>query len=266
MIEIVLTAAKLHNFNILVDISSCPWALEALSDLIILIMLLSSIWTEESLLSVIKVWSSSILLLLSNRVQWGAKKQLKWSAFSLKFETSLSFIKNRGSLTSHVTSLFGVKFENILINVSLKIDNCLWTLLLLKIKFQLTDLINFLILLTSALLYSQTEHSYGAGYLMLRLSLQYVIWWWELECKDGWSPLPTIRFGWSVNIKSIQEEECGIRWVGCDMSWWNPCTVVRDSSFVPFVSVIYCSVKHQIFQANLSSILMSHFPKLPPGW
>ena len=61
------------NFNILMDISSCPWALQILSDLIILIMSLSSNRTEKSLSSVTKVWVSGILLLLSNGVQWGAK-------------------------------------------------------------------------------------------------------------------------------------------------------------------------------------------------
>ena len=40
------------------DISSCPRALQELSDLIILIMSMSSNWTEESLLSVLKVWVS----------------------------------------------------------------------------------------------------------------------------------------------------------------------------------------------------------------
>ena len=93
MIESGFTIAKPQSFNILIDISSCPWALQILSDLIILMSLFSN-WTEESSLSVIKVWVSGMLLLLSNGVQWKAKKQLKWFAFSLKFETSLLFIKS----------------------------------------------------------------------------------------------------------------------------------------------------------------------------
>ena len=48
MIESGFKIAKSHSFNILMDISSCPWALRILSDLIILIMSLSSNWTEES--------------------------------------------------------------------------------------------------------------------------------------------------------------------------------------------------------------------------
>ena len=93
MIESGFTIAKPQSFNILIDISSRPWALQILSDLIILMSLFSN-WTEESSLSVIKVWVSGMLLLLSNGVQWKAKKQLKWFAFSLKFETSLLFIKS----------------------------------------------------------------------------------------------------------------------------------------------------------------------------
>ena len=96
VIESGFTAAKSHHFNILMDISSCPRALQELSDLIILIMSMSSNWTEESLLSVLKVWVSGILLLVTNEVQWEAKKQLKWFAFSLKFETSLLIIKSGG--------------------------------------------------------------------------------------------------------------------------------------------------------------------------
>ena len=51
-----------------------------------------------------------------------------------------------GSLSSSVTSLFGVKFENIFIIVSMKIDTRLWTLWLLNINSRLTDPIYFLIL------------------------------------------------------------------------------------------------------------------------
>ena len=39
--------------------------------------------------------------------------------------------------------------------------------------------------------------------------------------------------------------------VGCDMSWRNPCTVVRDSSFV--LSVVVLSLAHQIEDLALKS-------------
>ena len=41
----------------------------------------------------------------------------------------------------------------------------------------------------------------------------------------------------------MREEDWGSRWVGCYISWWNPCTFVRDSSCVP--SVVVLSLVHQ---------------------
>ena len=128
------------------------------------------------------------------------------------------------------------KVENIFISISLKIDICLWTLLLLNITSQLTD---------------QAKRWYGGGYSILRLSLQYVIWRWQFECNEGWTPPSTIKFGWSVNIKSIQEEVCGSRWVGCDIIWWNPYTLKRDSSCVPLIVVL--SLVHQTEDLALKS-------------
>ena len=81
-------------------------------------------------------------------------------------------IHSRGSLSWNIASLFGVKFEHIFISVSLKIDNCLWTISLLSITSHITDSMDFLIPSTFALLYSQTKCSYGGGYSLLRISLQ----------------------------------------------------------------------------------------------
>ena len=81
--------AKSHIFNILIDTLPCPCALLVLSDLIILIMLLSSNSSEERL--------PGTLMLLSNEVQWEAKKkQLKWFAFILKSEISSLLIRSEG--------------------------------------------------------------------------------------------------------------------------------------------------------------------------
>ena len=41
----------------------------------------------------------------------------------------------------------------------------------------------------------------------------------------------------------MQEDKWCIRWVGCDISWWNPGTVVRNSGFVN--SVVIFSLVHQ---------------------
>ena len=83
MIKSGFTIAKSNSFNIPMDILSCSKVLQISSYFIILIISLSSSWTKESLSSLIQVCVSSVLLLLSNRVQWEAKKQLKWFAFSL---------------------------------------------------------------------------------------------------------------------------------------------------------------------------------------
>ena len=35
-----------------------------------------------------------------------------------------------------------------------------------------------------------------------------------VKCNEGWKPLWITKSGWSMNIKSMQDEDCGIRWVG----------------------------------------------------
>ena len=54
-----------------------------------------------------------------------------------------------------------------------------------------------------------------------------------------------------MNIKSIQEEDGGIQWVGCDMSWQNTFTVVKDLSFMP--SAVVLSLVHQTEDLALKS-------------
>ena len=55
-----------------------------------------------------------------------------------------------------------------------------------------------------------------------------------------------------MNIKSIQKEDCAIRWMGCEISWWSPCAIVRDSSFVP--SIVRLSLVHQTEHLALKSL------------
>ena len=49
----------------------------------------------------------------------------------------------------------------------------------------------------------------------------------------GWTPLSTARFGWSINMRSIQEEELDSKWVGPDINWQKPYVVVRESIWDP---------------------------------
>ena len=41
-----------------------------------------------------------------------------------------------------------------------------------------------------------------------------MIWWWELGCKDGWTPDSVIKFRCEVNIRSVYEEEASNVCVG----------------------------------------------------
>ena len=78
---------------------------------------------------------------------------------------------------------------------------------------------------------------------MLRLSLQYVNWWWHLGFRDECAPLSTTKFDWSAKIKLIQEVEVGRRWVGSDMGWWKQCKDVKASRRAP--STVVLSFFHQ---------------------
>ena len=54
----------------------------------------------------------------------------------------------------------------------------------------------------------------------------------------GWTPLSTAMFGWSINMRSIQEEELSSKWMGSDVNWQNPYVVVRDSIWDPSYDVM----------------------------
>ena len=46
-------------------------------------------------------------------------------------------------------------------------------------------------------------------------------------------PLLKVKFGWSVKIRSIHDDELGSKWVGSEISCCKPCIVVRDPICVP---------------------------------
>ena len=46
--------------------------------------------------------------------------------------------------------------------------------------------------------------------------------------------------GWSVKIKSIQDDDWGNIWVGSEVIYLKPCVVVRESIYVPFIVVMSC--------------------------
>ena len=76
----------------------------------------------------------------------------------------------------------------------------------------------------------------------------------QLRCKDVWiSELIELTdgFGWSVKIKSIQEELWFFIWVGSFIICRNPLQDVNESNFVP--SVVLMSSNHQEEELTLKS-------------
>ena len=57
--------------------------------------------------------------------------------------------------------------------------------------------------------------------MIFKSILQWITSWWEFGCNEGWVPLSIKRLGWSVKIRSIQEEFSKIC-VGFDISFLKP--------------------------------------------
>ena len=60
-----------------------------------------------------------------------------------------------------------------------------------------------------------------------------------------------------MNIRSMQDEDWGSRWVGCDISWWNPCTLVTDSGCVPSVVVLSLVYQTEDLTLKLPKIIVN---------
>ena len=60
-----------------------------------------------------------------------------------------------------------------------------------------------------------------------------------------------------MNIKSLQDEVCGSRWLGCDISGWKPWTVVRDSSCVPSIVVLFLVQQTEDLTLKSSKIMVN---------
>ena len=70
-------------------------------------------------------------------------------------------------------------------------------------------------------------------------------------CKDVWISELTDKFGWSVKIKSMQEELFLCIWVGSLITSWNPLQDVNKNNFLP--SVVLISSNHQEEHLALNS-------------
>ena len=86
-------------------------------------------------------------------------------------------------------------------------------------------------------------------------------WWWQLGCKDAWTPEFTDKFGWSVKIKSIQEELFVCTCVGSFINWENPLEDVSEYKFV--LSKVLMSSDHQEEDLALKSPVIIDTVGLP---
>ena len=99
--------------------------------------------------------------------------------------------------------------------------------------------------------YTQTKRSWGGGKKIIRFRLQYVIWWWQLVWTEEWGPISTTTLGWSVKIRSIEEDETANIWVGSDIKWSKPYIEVKELIWAPPGEVI--SSGHQPLDLVLKS-------------
>ena len=70
----------------------------------------------------------------------------------------------------------------------------------------------------------------------------WTIWWWQFRCKDEWISEFTDKFGWFVNIKSIQQELFVWIWVGSFINWEKPFEDVNEYKCDP--SIVFMSLHH----------------------
>ena len=72
--------------------------------------------------------------------------------------------------------------------------------------------------------------------------------WWQFGCKDEWASEFTDKFGWFVNIKSMQEELFVWIWIGSFINWEKPSENVDEYKCDP--SVVFMSIHH--YEENLA--------------
>ena len=146
-----------------------------------------------------------------------------------------------------------------LIVILLKIFTYWWTFLQENINFQSTWFIAVVITFTSALLKSQTKRPYGGGYTILRLSLQYILWWWKFSWRVRWIPLSTTKIRLSVKIRSMQDN--ARQRISQYMSWFRyQLMETMSRNLVP--SILVESPDHHDFERALKSPKMT----IKTGW
>ena len=82
-------------------------------------------------------------------------------------------------------------------------------------------------------------------------NLAYVIWWWQFWQSDALILLFITRLGWSVKMRSMQDEEFWRMCVGSDISWEKPYSELIDWICVPSLFVMLWT--HQLLDLALKS-------------
>ena len=80
----------------------------------------------------------------------------------------------------------------------------------------------------------------------MRLKPEWTIWWWQFGCDDAWAPEFVDRFGWSVNIKPIQEELLVCKCVGSFVNWETPFADANESNFSPCKVLMSSGYQHDV--------------------
>ena len=81
--------------------------------------------------------------------------------------------------------------------------------------------------------------------------MAFINWWWQFECKDGWTSDSIIKFGCDAKMRSIHEEELCKICVGSFMAWCNPNCDVTFSNVFHWEMVL--SLQYQNFDFALKS-------------
>ena len=69
--------------------------------------------------------------------------------------------------------------------------------------------------------------------LYFETSFPYIISWWHLRCKDGWTPLSATKLGWFLNMRLLQKDKFGRIWVGSEIIRFTSLEVVNESTWLP---------------------------------
>ena len=92
-----------------------------------------------------------------------------------------------------------------------------------------------------------SKHTFSLRYHLRKK--ERVISWWQLACKEEWTPLSVTKLSWSIKIRSVQEKDWVRICVGSVISWWTPWDEETDSRSIP--SLVEISPSHQKFDLQL---------------